>query len=285
MKHSMDKGGDVADTASDHSENFVDLRDLSFCYGSLVVFDHFSLQIPRGKVTVIMGPSGCGKSTLLGFIGGRQCPQSGKVIVNGRQVNGLAKRDLYELRKSMGMMFQNSALLTDLDVFDNVAFPLRTHTNLPEMLIRKLVLMKLQQVGLRGARHLQPAELSGGMTRRVALARAVVMDPLMVMYDEPFTGLDPVSMGVIVKLIRELNDSLCMTSVVVTHDVPEGLSIADQVYLLGAGNVVASGDPDFMRTFDHPVVRQFIDGLPDGPVAYHYPAEDYRQELLGSGRP
>jgi len=275
----------VAETVSGDSENFVDLRDLSFCYGSRVIFDHFSLQVPRGKVTVIMGPSGCGKSTLLGFIGGRQRPQSGKVIVNGRQVNGLAKRDLYELRKSMGMMFQNSALLTDLDVFDNVAFPLRTHTDLPATLIRKLVLMKLQQVGLRGARHLLPAELSGGMTRRVALARAVVLDPLMVMYDEPFTGLDPVSMGVIVKLIRELNDSLCMTSVVVTHDVPEGLSIADRVYLLGAGNVVASGDPDYMRTFDHPVVRQFIDGLPDGPVAYHYPAEDYRQELLGRAQP
>ncbi len=275
----------MAETVSGDSENFVDLRDLSFCYGSRVIFDHFSLQVPRGKVTVIMGPSGCGKSTLLGFIGGRQRPQSGKVIVNGRQVNGLAKRDLYELRKSMGMMFQNSALLTDLDVFDNVAFPLRTHTDLPATLIRKLVLMKLQQVGLRGARHLLPAELSGGMTRRVALARAVVLDPLMVMYDEPFTGLDPVSMGVIVKLIRELNDSLCMTSVVVTHDVPEGLSIADRVYLLGAGNVVASGDPDYMRTFDHPVVRQFIDGLPDGPVAYHYPAEDYRQELLGRAQP
>ncbi|HED13413.1 MAG TPA: ATP-binding cassette domain-containing protein [Gammaproteobacteria bacterium] len=285
MKHSVEIGGGVAETVSGDSENFVDLRDLSFCYGSRVIFDHFSLQVPRGKVTVIMGPSGCGKSTLLGFIGGRQRPQSGKVIVNGRQVNGLAKRDLYELRKSMGMMFQNSALLTDLDVFDNVAFPLRTHTDLPATLIRKLVLMKLQQVGLRGARHLLPAELSGGMTRRVALARAVVLDPLMVMYDEPFTGLDPVSMGVIVKLIRELNDSLCMTSVVVTHDVPEGLSIADRVYLLGAGNVVASGDPDYMRTFDHPVVRQFIDGLPDGPVAYHYPAEDYRQELLGRAQP
>lgn len=270
--------------SSGNSENFVELHDLSFRYGSRVILDHFSLQIPRGKVTVIMGPSGCGKSTLLSFIGGRQRPQRGEVVVNGKRVNALSKRDLYGLRKSMGMMFQNSALLTDLNVFDNVAFPLRTHTDLSESLIRKLVLMKLQQVGLRGAHHLQPAELSGGMTRRVALARAVVLDPLMVMYDEPFTGLDPVSMGVIVKLIRELNDSLCMTSVVVTHDVPEGLSIADQVCLLGAGKVVATGDADFMRKFDHPVVRQFIDGLPDGPVAYHYPAEDYQQELLRSER-
>jgi len=272
----------VADTIAAESENFVDMHDLCFQYGSRTLFDHFFLRIPRGKVTVIMGPSGCGKSTLLSFIGGRQRPQCGTVMVNGQQVNGMKKRDLYVLRKGMGMMFQNSALLTDLDVFDNVAFPLRTHTELPESLIRKLVLMKLQQVGLRGARHLLPAELSGGMTRRVALARAVVLDPLMVMYDEPFTGLDPVSMGVIVKLIRELNDGLNMTSVVVTHDVAEGLSIADHVFLLGAGKVIASGDPEFMCQDDNPEVRQFIDGLPDGPVAYHYPAGDYRQELLGS---
>jgi len=274
----------VAETAVDKSENFVDLRDLDFGYGKRRIFDHLSLQIPRGKVTVIMGPSGCGKSTLLGFIGGRKKPGSGRVIVNGKQVNGLPKHELFELRKSMGMMFQNSALLTDLDVFDNVAFPLRTHTDLPETLIRKLVLMKLQQVGLRGARHLQPAELSGGMTRRVALARAVVLDPLMVMYDEPFTGLDPVSMGVIVKLIRELNDNLCMTSIVVTHDVPEGLSIADHVCLLGDGKVIAVGDPEFMRNYHDPLVRQFIDGLPDGPVSYHYPANEYRQDLFGGSR-
>lgn len=206
-------------------------------------------------------------------------PDAGKVVVDGVDVPKLSRQQLYKLRKSMGMMFQNSALLTDLNVFDNVAFAIREHTDLDERLIRHLVLFKLQMVGLRGARDLKPAELSGGMARRVALARAIALDPMLVMYDEPFTGLDPISKGVIVKLIREIGDALGMTSLVVTHDVSEGLSIADQVFLLGDGQVIAQGDPQQMQMSDIPKVRQFIDGAPDGPVAYHYPAPDYLADL------
>lgn len=206
-------------------------------------------------------------------------PDAGKVVVDGVDVPKLSRQQLYKLRKSMGMMFQNSALLTDLNVFDNVAFAIREHTDLDERLIQHLVLFKLQMVGLRGARDLKPAELSGGMARRVALARAIALDPMLVMYDEPFTGLDPISKGVIVKLIREIGDALGMTSLVVTHDVSEGLSIADQVFLLGDGQVIAQGDPQQMQMSDIPKVRQFIDGAPDGPVAYHYPAPDYLADL------
>jgi len=227
-----------------------------------------------------MGPSGCGKSTLLNFIGGRLRPDSGEVIVDGLVVPRLGQPELYALRKRMGMLFQSSALLTDISVYDNVAFALREHTDLPEPLIRTIVLMKLQVVGLRGVKDLWPAQLSGGMARRVALARAIALDPMVVMYDEPFAGLDPISMGVIVKLIRELNDALGMTSVVVTHDVEEACTIADYVFLLGHGAVIGQGTPEALRQTDSEDVLQFMSGLPDGPVPYHHPANDYGDELL-----
>ena len=260
-------------------ENLIELNRVRFAFGDRLIYDDLNLSVPRGKVSVIMGPSGCGKSTLLNFIGGRIQPKIGEVIVDGIDVSVLSRQRLYKLRKSMGMMFQNSALLTDLSVFDNVAFPVREHTDLDEKLIRHLVLFKLQMVGLRGARDLKPAELSGGMARRVALARAIALDPMLVMYDEPFTGLDPISKGVIVKLIREVGDALGMTSLVVTHDVSEGLSIADKVLLLGGGHIIGEGSPEEMKTSGIPEVRQFIDGLPDGPVAYHYPAVSFLADL------
>ncbi len=260
--------------------SLIEIRDVVFSFGDRRIYEDLNMTIPRGKVTAIMGPSGCGKSTLLNFMGGRLKPDSGDIRVNEASVPSLNRRDLYALRRQMGMMFQSSALLTDLSVFENVAFPIREHTALPDELVRNLVLSKLQMVGLRGARHLMPAELSGGMTRRVALARAIALDPMLVMYDEPFTGLDPISLGVIVKLIREVNDALNMTSVVVTHDVAEGCSIADYVYLLGAGKVIGEGSPEQMSGTTLPEVRQFMDGLPDGPVAYHYPARDYKEDLF-----
>lgn len=253
--------------------------DLDFAFGTRQIYDGLSLEIPRGKVTVIMGPSGCGKSTLLGLIGGRLRPKKGEIHFDGERVDKARGRKLYALRRKMGMLFQNSALLTDLTTFDNVAFPLREQTKLPEHLIRLVVLMKLELVGLRGARELMPAALSGGMARRVALARAIALDPDMIMYDEPFVGLDPISMGVIVKLIRELNDALGLSSVVVTHDVDEGLSIADYVYILGDGNVLAHGTAEDIRQSEQPTVKQFINGLPDGPVAYRYPATEYAEDL------
>jgi len=260
-------------------DDIVEIQDLSFGFSERLIFDGLTLSIPRGKVTVVLGPSGCGKSTLLSFIGGRLVPARGTVRFNGEIVPTKPGDELYAMRRNMGMLFQSSALLTDLTVFENVAFPLREQTRLPETLIRILVLMKLEMVGLRGARDLLPSELSGGMARRVALARAIVLDPDMVMYDEPFVGLDPVSMGVIVKLIRELNDALGLTSVVVTHDVHEGCSIADYVYLLGGGGVKGHGTPEQMINSDSPEIRQFMQGLPDGPVAYHYPAEPYLEDL------
>ncbi|MDH3282485.1 MAG: ABC transporter ATP-binding protein [Gammaproteobacteria bacterium] len=259
----------------------VEIRDVDFSFGSRPVFEKLNMVIPRGQVTAIMGPSGCGKSTLLNFMGGRLIPRSGDVIVDGIVVNKSRRRQLYALRKRMGMLFQRSALLTDLSVFENVAFPIREHTELPEPLIDDLVLLKLQLVGLRGTRYHMPAELSGGMGRRVALARAIALDPMMVMYDEPFTGLDPISLGVIVKLIRQVNDALGMTSIVVTHDVREGCSIADYIYLIGGGNVIGQGTPEEMQNSDSPQVQQFMNGLPDGPVPYHYPAPDYVSELFG----
>jgi len=260
----------------------VEIRNLTFHRGEREIFRDLSLTIPRGKVTAIMGGSGTGKTTLLNFIGGRLQPQGGDVVVDGLSVPKLGREALFGLRRRMGMLFQAGALLTDLDVFENVAFPLREHTTLPERLIRILVLMKLELVGLRGARRLFPNELSGGMARRVALARAIALDPILVMYDEPFTGLDPISMGVIVKLIREINDALGMTSIVVTHDVSEACHIADYIYLLGGGQVLAQGSPQEMSKSEAPAVRQFMGGLPDGPVPYHYPASDYVDELLGA---
>ncbi len=237
------------------------------------------MTIPRGRVTVVLGPSGCGKSTLLGLIGGRLRPAKGEIFFDGERVNPRKRAALYGLRKKMGMLFQHNALLTDLNVFDNLAFALREHTDLPERLIRHLILIKLHMVGLRGARDLMPHDLSGGMARRVALARAVVTDPQLVMYDEPFTGLDPIAMGIILRLIRELNNALGLTSVIVTHDITEGLDIADYAYLLGNGGVIARGTPDELRNNDSELVQQFLQGLPDGPVAYHYPAAAYEQDL------
>lgn len=260
----------------------VDIRDLHFSYPSSVIYSGLEVVIARGKVTVIMGPSGCGKSTLLGFIGGRLRPHKGIVEYDGVVVPTRPGKDLFALRRKMGMLFQSSALLTDLSVYENVAFPLREQTALPEALIRIIVLMKLEMVGLRGAREMMPAELSGGMARRVALARAIVLDPETVMYDEPFVGLDPISLGVILKLIRELNDALNLTSIVVTHDVKEACGIADYVYLLGNGVITGHGTPQQMLNSDNLEVRQFMQGLPDGPVRYHYPAADYLTEMGGS---
>ncbi|MEM7194824.1 MAG: ATP-binding cassette domain-containing protein [Pseudomonadota bacterium] len=257
----------------------IETRDLHFSFRQNPIFSGLSLRIPSGKVTVLMGPSGCGKSTLLGLIGGRIQPSSGSVLVDDCPVPPPNSADLFAMRRKMGMLFQSSALLTDLTVFDNVAFPLREQTRLPEDLIRIVVMMKLEKVGLRGARDLMPSELSGGMARRVALARAIALDPELVMYDEPFVGLDPISMGVIVRLIRDLNDALGLTSVVVTHDIAEGCSIADYAYLLGGGRVIAGGTPEELMNSEQDEVRQFVNGLPDGPVGYHYPAGDYAADL------
>ena len=258
----------------------VDIQNLRFSRGDRVILNELSLTIPRGKVTAIMGGSGCGKTTLLNLFGGRIKPDSGKAIVDGQSVPDLNTKDLFTLRKRMGMLFQTGALLTDLTVFENVAFPIREHTKLPEPILRKVVLMKLETVGLRGAYNLMPAELSGGMARRAALARAIALEPMMIMYDEPFTGLDPISKGVIAKLIRELNQSLGITSIVVSHDVAETCLISDYAYLLGDGHIIGEGTPLEVQKSKSEHVRQFMDGLPDGPVPYQYPAGDYLQDLM-----
>jgi len=266
--------------AKTESEVLVRIRGLCFARGERMIFDGVDLDIPRGKVTTIMGPSGTGKTTLLRLIGGQLQPMAGSVQVDGLEVPRLGRSDLYELRQRMGMLFQSGALLTDLNVFENVAFPLREHTDLPESMIRDLVLMKLQAVGLRGARELMPSELSGGMARRVALARAIALDPMMIMYDEPFTGQDPISMGALVQLIRLLNDALGLTSVIVSHDVQEAAAISDYVYLISGGKVMGQGTPEQLRGTDSEWVRQFMQGLPDGPVPFHYPAPAYVDDLL-----
>jgi phospholipid/cholesterol/gamma-HCH transport system ATP-binding protein len=267
------------------ANNLVTIRGLSFARGDRYIFDGIDLDIQLGKVTAIMGPSGTGKTTLLRLIGGQLRPQQGSIVIDGVDVPRLSRRHLYDLRRRMGMLFQSGALLTDLNVFDNVAFPLREHTQLPESMIRDLVLMKLEAVGLRGARNLMPSELSGGMARRVALARAVALDPMMVMYDEPFTGQDPISMGVLVKLIRELNDALGLTSIIVSHDVQETAAIADYIYLLSGSKVVAHGTPEEMGRSSSAWAQQFMHGLPDGPVPFHFRAPDYASDLLaGSER-
>lgn len=266
------------------AEVLVSIRDLTFFRGARKIFDGVDMDIPRGKITAIMGPSGTGKTTLLRLIGGQLRPSSGSVSVDGRIVHHLRLGELYELRKRMGMLFQSGALLTDLSVFENVAFPLREHTKLPEPIIRNLVLMKLEAVGLRGARDLMPNQLSGGMARRVALARAIALDPLMIMYDEPFSGQDPISMGVLVQLIHDLNEGLALTSIVVSHDVKETASIADYIYLISDGKVVGQGTPDQIERSQSPWVRQFMHGLADGPVPFHYPARDYASDLLEIGK-
>jgi phospholipid/cholesterol/gamma-HCH transport system ATP-binding protein len=258
----------------------VELADVTFGYDQRPVLSGISMTIPRGKVVAIMGGSGCGKTTILRLIGGQLRPQSGRVIVGGVSVPELDRDELFALRRKFGMLFQFGALFTDLSVFENVAFTIREHTELPEELIRDLVLMKLHAVGLRGAAQLMPSELSGGMARRVALARAIALDPMIVMYDEPFAGLDPISLGVVGQIIRRLNDALGITSVVVTHDVYESLKIVDYLYFVSLGTIVAQGTPAEVRDSSDPFVRQFVDGEPDGPVPFHYPAPSYRSELL-----
>ena len=260
----------------------IEIKNLTFMRGDRKIFDDISLTIPKGKVTAIMGPSGTGKTTLLKLIAGQLQPDSGEVSVEGLNVHKLPRKKLYQLRRKMGMLFQSGALLTDLSVFDNVAFPLREHTKLPESVIYPLVLMKLQAVGLRGAKDLMPAELSGGMSRRVALARAIALDPEMIFYDEPFVGQDPITMGVLVELIRKLNDSLGLTSVVVSHDVNEVLSIADYVCVLSEGKIIAKGTKEELLNETSGYVNQFINGLPDGPVPFHYPAESYLNDMVQS---
>jgi phospholipid/cholesterol/gamma-HCH transport system ATP-binding protein len=261
------------------SENLVEIDNVSFAYRKRLVLKGINLNVPRGKVIAIMGSSGCGKTTLLRLIGGQIKATKGEVRIGGQVMNDLDQEGLYRMRRRMGMLFQFGALFTDMSVFDNVAFQMREHTDLPESLIHDLVMMKLHAVGLRGAHNLMPSELSGGMARRVALARAVALDPMLVLYDEPFAGLDPISLGVIGNLIRRLNDTLGATSIVVIHDVQESLSIVDYVYFVSEGVIVAQGTPDEMRQSDIPFVHQFIHGEMDGPVPFQYPAPAYGRDL------
>ena len=245
-----------------------------------VVFEDVDIVIPYGKITAIMGPSGTGKTTLLRLIGGQLTPTSGEIIVAGKRIHHLSRKELYQLRKQMGLLFQTGGLFTHLNVFENVAFPLREHTKLSESMIHTLVLMKLQMVGLRGASDLMPSELSGGMARRVALARAIALDPQLIMYDEPFTGQDPISMGVLVKLIQTLNHALLLTSIIVSHDVQETMSISDYAYVIADKKIVGHGKPDMLRVDPSQQLRQFIQGLPDGPVPFDYPAKPLEQDFL-----
>ncbi|MCG9720017.1 MULTISPECIES: ATP-binding cassette domain-containing protein [Shewanella] len=265
----------------EQAKPLVEISHLGFSRGTHVIYDDVSLTIPRGKVTAIMGPSGIGKTTLLKLIGGQLRPDKGVIKVDGIDVHQCNRGELFALRKRMSMLFQSGALFTDMNVFDNVAFALREHSELPEAIIRRIVLMKLEAVGLRGAAQMMPSELSGGMQRRAALARAIALEPELVLYDEPFAGQDPISMGVLVKLIRELSDALSLTSVVVSHDVQEVLGIADYVYVLADKKVIAHGTPAELRAADNPKLKQFIGGEPDGPVPFHFPAQDYQKEMLG----
>ena len=259
--------------------NLVEIRDLHFAYGERSILSNLRMDFPRGKLIAVMGGSGCGKTTVLRLIGGQIRPQRGEVRIGGEVVHQLDTQGLYRLRRRMGMLFQFGALFTDLSVFDNVAFPLREHTDLPEELIRDLVLMKLNAVGLRNAHRLKPAEISGGMARRVAVARAVALDPELIMYDEPFAGLDPISMGVTANLIRNLNDALGSTSILVSHDVQECFAIADYVYFMSAGKIMAEGTPDQLRVSEDPYVKQFVNAAPDGPVPFHYPGKSLADDL------
>ncbi|MDX1444358.1 MAG: ABC transporter ATP-binding protein [Gammaproteobacteria bacterium] len=265
------------------TEPLIEIRDLHYRRGDKVIFDGVDLDIHAGKVTAFMGPSGTGKTTLLRLVTGQLKPDRGTVKIWGENVPDLDREALYALRQRMGMLFQNGALLTDLSVYENIAFPLREHTDLPETLIRDLVLMKLEAVGLRGAWSMMPSELSGGMARRVALARAIVMDPEIIFYDEPFVGLDPISMGVIVRLIKLLNDALGLTSIVVSHDIEEICTVADHLVLLSEGKIVGEGTADELRDSDSEWVKQFMEGLADGPVPFHYPAPDLEQQMLREG--
>jgi phospholipid/cholesterol/gamma-HCH transport system ATP-binding protein len=262
----------------------VELADVTFGYErTRHVLNGITMTIPRGKVVAIMGGSGCGKTTILRLIGGQLRPDTGRVIVGGQSVPDLDRDALFELRRKFGVLFQFGALFTDLSVFENVAFALREHTDLPEELVRELVLMKLHAVGLRGAAQLMPSELSGGMARRVALARAIALDPMIVLYDEPFAGLDPISLGVVGQLIRKLNDALGITSIVVTHDIYESLKIVDYINFVSEGKIVWRGTPAEVRASGDAFVRQFVDGAADGPVPFHYPAAPYREEMFADG--
>jgi phospholipid/cholesterol/gamma-HCH transport system ATP-binding protein len=266
-----------------HDNLLIEVKNLHFKLGRRVIFDGVDLGIPRGRITAILGPSGTGKTTLLRLISGQWQQDAGQVLFDGQEVSTLSQRELFQLRKRMGMLFQKGALLTDYNVFDNVAFPLREHTRLPEPVVRDLVLMKLEAVGLRGARELMPEQLSGGMARRVALARAIALDPEMIMYDEPFAGQDPITMGVLMRLIRHLNDALGLTSIVVSHDVAEVFSIADHVYVISDGRIVDHGSPKALRESRSEWIQQFINARADGPVPFHFPASaPYEQDLLGT---
>lgn len=261
-------------------DTLVEVRDVHYSIGDREIFAGLNLRIPRGRITAIMGPSGTGKTTLLRLITGQLRPDRGQILFDGVDVSSLSRHELYALRRRMGMLFQNGALLTDLDVFENVAFPLREHADLPEALIRNVVLTKLQAVGLRGAARLMPSELSGGMARRVALARAMAADPEVLIYDEPFTGLDPISMGMIVRLVRQMNFALGITSIVVSHDVEELSILADTSFIIAGGKVAAQGTFVELKDHDSEIVHQFINGLADGPVPFHYSAPDYHEQLL-----
>lgn len=261
----------------------VDVRDVHYAIDGRAIFAGLNIRVRRGLITAVMGPSGTGKTTLLRLITGQLFADRGQVSVFGREIADLSTSEIYAVRKRTGMLFQNGALLTDINVFENVAFPVREHTDLPESVIRKLVLTKLEAVGLRGAAELMPGELSGGMARRVALARAIVMDPEVLLYDEPFVGLDPISLGVILRLIKQMNQALGITSIVVSHDVQELATIADQSYLLSGGCVVAAGTPQELARSDSETVHQFMTGSAEGPVKFHYPAPDYAAQLLGAG--
>lgn len=262
------------------NENLIEVKNLTFKRGERVIYDNLNLQVKRGKITAIMGPSGIGKTTLLRLIGGQLVADEGEILFDGQDVGKASNKTLYQIRQRMGMLFQSGALFTDLSTFDNVAFPLREHTRFPEEIIRKLVLMKLEAVGLRGAANLMPSELSGGMARRAALARAIALDPDLIMYDEPFTGQDPISMGVIVSLIKKLNQALNLTSIVVSHDVTEVLSIADYAYIVADKRIIAEGNPQDLQASQDPQVIQFLSGKADGPVRFHYPAGSYTEELF-----
>ncbi|NVK72833.1 MAG: ATP-binding cassette domain-containing protein [Oceanospirillaceae bacterium] len=256
------------------AEAYIKVQDLSFRRGDRVIYENVSLTIPRGKITAVMGPSGTGKTTLLRLIAAQLAPDSGEILVDGQNVHALSRSDLYKVRKKMGMLFQSGALFSDMSVAENIAFPMEEHTKLDAIEIADIVAKKLHSVGLRGAANLMPSELSGGMARRVALARAIALDPELVMYDEPFTGQDPISKGVLVKLIRQLNDTAKITSVLVSHDVEESLSIADHVCILAGGRVIAEGTAEEIQASEDPEVKQFLNGEPDGPVPFHYPEKN-----------
>ena len=271
-------------TVTQAPKNLVDIKNLTFKRGDRIIYNNISLSIPKGKVTAIMGPSGIGKTTLLRLIGGQIRPESGQILFSGHDIPKLSRKELYETRKRMSMLFQSGALFTDMSVYDNIAFPIREHSQLPEAIIEKIVLMKLEAVGLRGARNLQPSELSGGMARRVALARAIALDPELILYDEPFAGQDPISMGVIVRLISALNEALGLTSVVVSHDVPEVMSIADYIYIIAEQKIIGQGTPKQIEQDESPLVKQFVQGEADGPVPFHFSASNYESELIKTSK-